>query len=110
MLLTTRNLFDLLLDDRISGIRAPALHRFLATEYRDEVMRAVQELLALSVLVGAAAGAAVATARCLREHISGTGAKSLGRRVAGTSIGVLTWFVWVYARDVATRPALHQAT
>jgi len=40
LVLTLRNLFDVLIDDRISGVSAPMIHRFLATAYRAEVVRA----------------------------------------------------------------------
>jgi hypothetical protein len=106
-LLTARSLFDLLLDDRISGVSAPAVHRFLATEYRGEVVRAALELFALSVTVGAAVGvcAALAWLLCARD-----GRRSPGvRRAAELGAGCLGCYLWVYAYDVATRPALHQA-
>jgi hypothetical protein len=106
--LTAQSLFDVLLDDRISGVSIPTIHRFLATEYRGEVVASALELFALSLLVGVAAGGAVALAWLLRLRWAKRSAGPLGKRqvtLAGL-LGLL--FVWIYLYDVAARPALHQ--
>jgi hypothetical protein len=106
--LTAGNLFDVLIDDRISGVSVPVIHRFLATEYRSEVVRASLELFALSLLVGVASGSLVALGWRLRLKWAGQSAGSLWKRLL-TLAGLLGLLLgWVYLSDVAARPALYQ--
>jgi len=108
LVLTLRNLFDVLIDDRISGVSAPMIHRFLATAYRAEVVRATLELVALSLLVGLASGALVGLGWRLRLRWGGQSAGPLWKRLL-TLGGVHSLILaWVYLCDVAARPALHQ--
>jgi hypothetical protein len=107
--LTLNFLVDALLDDRINGVSAPTIHRFLATEFRSEVVRAVGLVLALSVLLGASVGLFVALAERLRSRwleLREPGPWTERLRL------VLGWCVvvaLVYFHDLAARPALHQS-
>jgi arylsulfatase A-like enzyme len=108
LLLTAQNLFDVLIDDRIEGVSVPTIHRFLATDYRSEVVRAVFELAALSVIVGTLVGIAAALTWQLRRRWCGGPRVSVWNRwlsligLGGCMLG------WVYLHDIAARPALYQ--
>ncbi len=107
--LTAQSLFDVLIDDRIGGVSVPVIHRFLATEYRSEVVAAAFELFALSVLVGVAGGSGVALAWLLRLRWAGqlAGGPLWTRLFKLTGLFCLL-LGWIYLYDVAARPALHQ--
>lgn len=107
--LSLRNLFDIALDDRIGGISVPTIHRFLATDYRFEVLRAVLELLALSVVVGTLSGAAVGLLEWLRARWLRLEGLPLLARLAKLACLIGALWSWVFLLDVAARPALHQA-
>lgn len=107
--LTARNLFDVLIDDRIGGVSVPMIHRFLATEYRSEVVRATLELFALSLLVGMFSGSLVALFWRQRLRWADSNAGPWWRRLLMLA-GQFAWLIgWIYLCDVAARPALHQA-
>ena len=109
VVLTLDNLFDALLDDRINGVHAQSIHRFLATEFRGEVVRATLLVLALSIIVGAAMGLLVAVVEQVQSSWLYRSSKSTRRRRI-ERIGLLLFGLgWVYVHDVASRPALHQA-
>src|SRR5512145_2508428 len=106
--LTGQNLFDVAVDDRIGGVSVPAIHRFLATDYRSEVVRAVVELLALSLVVGALTGAVAAAALFTRGQGLGRIRQTWWmRQLSILGVGA-TLLGFVYLYDVAARPALHQ--
>jgi arylsulfatase A-like enzyme len=107
--LTINALIDALLDDRINGVSAPTIHRFLATEFRSEVVRAAVLVLALSVLLGSTLGLVVAAVEQLRLRwlqLDEPGAWTRRLRVA---LGWCAVTGLVFLHDLAARPALHQS-
>lgn len=96
------------MDDRINGVSSPAIHRFLATEFRGEVVRAALLILALSLLVGAFLGLLVAAYDWGRTIWLGLETKSNWMR-RGRQLGLLIAAVTgMYLYDVASRPALYR--
>lgn len=106
--LTLRSLFDVLIDDRISGVSAPTVHRFLATDYRSEVVRSIFELLALSSVTGTLVGLAVAFLEWSRRRWFGLKPLAFGARALRLVLLWLCVIGWIYLQDAAQRPALHQ--
>ncbi|MGC4065957.1 MAG: sulfatase [Polyangiaceae bacterium] len=107
--LTVNFLVDALLDDRINGVSAPTIHRFLATEFRNEVVRAVVLVLALSVLLGSVVGLLVALAERLRARWLQLPEPGAWTRRLRATLGWCAIAVLVYFHDMAARPALHQS-
>lgn len=106
--LTLRDLFDVVLDDRISGVSVPTIHRFLATDYRFEVVSAVLELAALAIAVGTTTGAAVGFSEWLRFRTWRVEPLAPRLRVWKLAGLIAVLWGWVLLWDVAARPALHQ--
>ncbi|MGE5784477.1 MAG: sulfatase [Myxococcales bacterium] len=106
--LTLRSLFDVLIDDRISGVSVPTIHRFLATDYRAEVVRSALELLALSVVTGALVGLAVALLEWIRRRWFDLTPLRFGPRLLRLTLLWLCVIAFVYLEDAGRRPALHQ--
>jgi arylsulfatase A-like enzyme len=108
LVLTLDNLVNALLDDRIQGVESKAIHRFLATEFRPEVLRATGLVIALSILVGSALGGVVSLLEWTRAKWLYSPKRTPYQRVFERFVLVSMGFLWVYLDDVASRPALHQ--
>lgn len=107
--LTLRDLFDVAIDDRIHGVSVPTIHRFLATDFRFEVVRAIVELFALATVVGTSTGALVAFVEWLRLRTQRVEGLSFGFRMLKLAGLIGALWGWIVLLDIAVRPALHQA-